>query len=62
MEKKNEKEEESKEGNVSTTRKEMIEPRWKKEGRKEKTRKKEKEGVLEVKNYEKLRKMRIKNK
>ena len=49
MEKKNEKEEESKEGNVSTTRKEMIEPRSF-EGRKEKTRKKEKEGVLEVKN------------
>ena len=49
MKKKNEKEEEIKEGNVST-RKEMIEPRWKKEGRKEKTRKKEKEGVLEVKN------------
>ena len=30
MKKKNEKEEERKEGNVSTTRKEMIEPRWKK--------------------------------
>ena len=59
----NEKEEERKEGNVSTTRKEMIEPRWKKEGSIRKNKKERKRRRIRSKeSYEKLRKMRIKNK